>query len=164
MFVTLHVHRCCACVLAVCWLTVTRVVASAAGTRTQSWLVTVALTAAGKQLYSYIRSNGDTDIPKAAEAETHLGDDELKCLLRLQLLIAHRAKSTFTAISSTRKEFCIIKESHIFISELQKNVKWIYNPLQASVKAKFWMDFQCERPQILVPAVFLKPPQEMFRF
>lgn len=62
-------------------------------------MVTVTLTAAERQLYSYIRNN----IPKAAATEIHLGDDEFKCLLLLQVLISHRAKSKFTVISSTRE-------------------------------------------------------------
>lgn len=65
--------------------------------------LTVTLTAAERRLYSYIRNNGDTDIPKAAVTEIHLGDDEFKFLLLLQVLISHRAKSKFTVISSTRE-------------------------------------------------------------
>lgn len=64
-------------------------------------MVTVTVTPAESQLYFYIRNNGDVDIPKAAVTEIHLGDDEFKCLLLLQVLISRRAKSKFTVISST---------------------------------------------------------------
>lgn len=63
-------------------------------------MVTVTLTAAGRQLCSY---NGDADISKAAVTEIHQGDDEFKCLLLLEVLISHRAKSKSTVISSTRE-------------------------------------------------------------
>lgn len=73
-------------------------------------MATVPQTAAARKRNSYIRNNGEVDIPEAAVTEIHLGDDEFKCLLLLQVLISHRAKSKFTVISPT-KEDCIIKES-----------------------------------------------------
>lgn len=66
-------------------------------------MVTVTLTAAERQRYSFMRNNGDADIPQAAVTEIHLGDDEFKCLLLLQVLISHRAKSKFTVVSSWRE-------------------------------------------------------------
>lgn len=76
---------------------------SVARTRIYNWMATVTLTAAATQLNSYIRNNGKGDIPEAAVTEIHRGDDEFKCLLLLQLLISHRAKSKFTVISPTRE-------------------------------------------------------------